>query len=283
MIPAIEMPKVARFCQRGRNGGGVKVFWVPHLCDTLSKILKFFFRGIAPTYAQDNSSSRWESRFSHSCQLWEIQPPKDPPFPGFSRFCQSLAPNDVTAVADTRACYTSLERAQKIEQNGTNTIFNFAFLGKPRPPKVGTLKKRHFAPSSKQRRIGYAWRNLTQLTRIILHIVNYYNPKFGLFIFTFLEVVRVQNYKNTQFAKKSVFCNVLASASKKPAMLRKVQLYIAIVYKLDNTHRKNKKNRSSIKRVIRYQSFKNTQLVGCTTFMKLRTLTQRESSSDHIS
>ena len=37
--------------------------------------------------------------------------PKDPPFPGFSRFCQSLAPNDVTAVVDTQACYTSLERA----------------------------------------------------------------------------------------------------------------------------------------------------------------------------
>ena len=194
-----------------------------------------------------------------------------------------MAPNDVTAVADTRACYTSLERAQKIEQNGTNTIFNFAFLGKPRPPKVGTLKKRHFVPSSRQRRIGYAWRNLMQLTWIKLHIVNYYNPKFGSFIFTFLEVVRVQNYKNTQFAKSLFFCNVLASASKKPAMLRKVQLYVAIVYKLDNTHRKNKKNRSSIKRVIRYQSFKNTQLVGCTTFMKLRTLTQRESSSDHIS
>ena len=164
MTPAMEMPKVVKIGQRGRNGGGVKVFWVPHLCDTLSKILKFFFRGIAPTYAQDNSSSRWESRFSHSCQLWEIQPPKDPPFPGFSRFCQSFAPNDVTAVADTRACYTSLERAQKIKQNGTNTIFNFAFLGKPRPPKVGTLKKRHFAPSSKQRRIGYAGRNLMQLT-----------------------------------------------------------------------------------------------------------------------
>ena len=65
-------------------------------------------------------------------------------------------------------------------------------------------------------------------------------------------------------------------------MPHKVQLYVAIVYKLDNTHTKNKKIRSSIKRVIRYQSFKNTQLVGCTTFMKLRTLTQRESSSDHI-
>ena len=56
-----------------------------------------------------------ESLKRHSMQLWEIQPPKDPPFPGFSRFCQSLAPNDVTAVADARACYTSLERAQKIE------------------------------------------------------------------------------------------------------------------------------------------------------------------------
>ena len=164
MTPAIEMPKVAKIGQRVRNGGGVKVFGVPHLCDTLSKMLKFFFCGIAPTYAQDISSSRWESRFSHSRQLWEIQPPKDPPFPGFSRFCQSLAPNDVTAVADTRACYTSLERAQKIEQNGNNTIFNFASLGKARPPKIRTLKKRHFVPSSRQRCIGYAWRNLTQLT-----------------------------------------------------------------------------------------------------------------------
>ena len=66
-------------------------------------------------------------------------------------------------------------------------------------------------------------------------------------------------------------------------MPHEMQLYVAIVYMANNTHRKNKKNRSSIKRVIRYQSFKNTQLVGCTTFIKLRTLTQRESSSDHIS
>ena len=97
-------------------------------------------------------------------QLWEIQPLKDPPFPGFSRFGQSLARYDVTAVADTLACYTSLERAQKIEQNGTNRIFNFASLGKPRPPKVGTLKKRHFVPSSRHHHIGHARRNLTQLT-----------------------------------------------------------------------------------------------------------------------
>ena len=206
-------------------------------------------------------------------QVSEIQPPKDPPFPDFSRFCQSLAQYDVPAVADTRACYMSLERTQKIEQNGTNTIFNFASLGKPRPPKVGTLKKRHFVPISRRRRIRRVWRNLTQLTWIILHIVYYYNPKVSFLIFTFLEVVGVQSFKKTQFAKKSVFCNVLASASKKPAMPHKMQLYVAIVYKLDNTHRKNKKNRSSIKRVIRYQSFKNTQLVGCTTFMKLRTLT----------
>ena len=95
--------------------------------------------------------------------------------------------------------------------------------------------------------------------------------------------MRVQNYKNTQFAKNSFFCNVLGSAPKNPAMPHKMQLYGAIVYRANITHRKNKKNRSSIKRVKWYQSFKNTQLVGCTAFMKLRTLTQRESSSDHIS
>ena len=192
------MPKVATFCQRGRIGGGVKVFGVPHLCDTFSKILHFVFRAIAPTYAQDNSSSRWESRFSHSMQVLEIQPPKDPPFPGFSRFCQSLAPNDVTAVVDTLACCISLERAQKIEQNGTNTIFNFASLGKARPPKVGTLKKCHFVPSSRQRRISHASRNLTQLTQFMPLIVYYNNLKVGLVIFIFLEVVGVQSYKKTQ-------------------------------------------------------------------------------------
>ena len=37
--------------------------------------------------------------------------PQRPPFPGFSRFCQSLARYDVPAVADTRACYISLEKA----------------------------------------------------------------------------------------------------------------------------------------------------------------------------
>ena len=116
------------------------------------------------TYAQDISTTQREVRFAHSMQLLEIRPHKDPPFPGFSRFCQSLAPNDVTAVADTRACYTSLERAQKIEQNGTNTIFNFAFLVKPRPSKVGTLKKHHFVQSLRHCRIRRARRNLTQFT-----------------------------------------------------------------------------------------------------------------------
>ena len=46
--------------------------------------------------------------------------------------------DELTANTDTRACYISLERAKKIEQNGTNTNFNFAFLGKPWPPKITT-------------------------------------------------------------------------------------------------------------------------------------------------
>ena len=54
--------------------------------------------------------------------------PQKPPFLGFSSFCQSLALNDVTAIADTRACYTSLKRTQRIKQVNTNKIFNFAPL-----------------------------------------------------------------------------------------------------------------------------------------------------------
>ena len=63
------------------------------------------------------------------------------------------------------------------------------------PLKVGTLKKRHFIPSSSHCRIGHAWRNLTQLTLLMSFIVYYNNPKVGLFIFIFLEVVGVQSYK----------------------------------------------------------------------------------------
>ena len=76
----------------------------------------------------------------HSSPVWKIWPPKDPPLPGALRFCRSLVQNDVTAVADVQACNTSLERAQKIEQNDTNIIFNFASMEK-QPPKVSTLKK----------------------------------------------------------------------------------------------------------------------------------------------
>ena len=119
---------------------------------------------MVPTHAQDNSTTQRGIRDRHSNPVKEIRPPQNPPFWGFSRFRQSLAPNDVTTVTGTQACNSSLERAQKMEQNGTNTFFDFAFLGIPQPFKVGTSKKRHFGPSLKHRHIGWAQRNLTQLT-----------------------------------------------------------------------------------------------------------------------
>ena len=129
MTPAMKMPKVATLGQRGRNGGGIKVLGYSiggHLYPT--QII--FFHVIKYTHVQGNSTEHSVARFAHSMQLWEMWSLR-PPFPGFSCFCQSLARNGVTAVADTRACYTSLERAQKTQQNGTNTIFDFASLRLP--------------------------------------------------------------------------------------------------------------------------------------------------------
>ena len=161
---AVTLQKVATLGQTVRNGGGFKVFGVPPLGTKFTPHRWLFFRAMEPTHAQDNSTELSVVLFGHSNSVWEIRPLKDPPFPGFSRFCQSLAPNDVTIVTGTQACNSSLERAQKMEQNGTNTFFDFAFLGIPQPSKVGTSKKRHFGPTLKHRHIGWTQRNLTQLT-----------------------------------------------------------------------------------------------------------------------
>ena len=134
----------AKGCNIGSKGlqwGWGQSFRDTPFVDHFQQNSVIFLHSIAPKYAEDNFSLRWGSRFSHSSLVREIRPPKDPLFPDFLPFCQSLVQDDVTAVTIAQVCYTSLERTQKIEQKGTNIIFNFASLGKTQPPKVSTLKK----------------------------------------------------------------------------------------------------------------------------------------------
>ena len=138
------MQKVATLGQRGHNGDRVKVFWGTSTVDQLhpTPIIFVSHHGthICPKHFYNPMRSPICAFYA---TLEDMAPPKDPPFQSFSHFCQSLVQNDVTAVADTRACYTSFERTQKNEQNSINTIVNFASLGKT-TPQSWHLKKASF-------------------------------------------------------------------------------------------------------------------------------------------
>ena len=115
ITPAIEVLKVAKNRSKGSQWGWGQSFWGTLSLRHFEQNPAFCFLRYYTHICTRQFHTKIESLKRRSMQLLEIRLPKDPPFSGFSRLCQSLAPNDVTAVADTRACYTSLERAQKIE------------------------------------------------------------------------------------------------------------------------------------------------------------------------
>ena len=78
ITPAIEMPKVATLGQRGPNGGEVKFFGVPHLCDTLSKILCIFFALLHQNMQKTIPHRAGVADFRIPDFFGKYGPPKDP-------------------------------------------------------------------------------------------------------------------------------------------------------------------------------------------------------------